>query len=108
MNKKWKLQYTETYKSLDDIFAVLLANRGISSKREIEDFLFPELSKITHKSVGIDEEQLERAIKRIQKAIKLNQKIIIFGDYDVDGITGTAILWESIYQEYKNVSPYIS
>jgi single-stranded-DNA-specific exonuclease len=95
------------YKSLDDIFAVLLANRGISSKREIEDFLFPELSKITHKSVGIDEEQLERAIKRIQKAIKLNQKIIIFGDYDVDGITGTAILWESIYQEYKNVSPYI-
>lgn len=107
MNKKWNVLHTESYKTLDDIFAVLLANRGLSSKREIENFLFPELSKITFKSVGLDEEQIAKAIKRIQKAIKLEQKIIVFGDYDVDGITGTAILWESIYKQYKNVSPYI-
>ncbi len=107
MNKKWNVLYNESYKTLDDIFAVLLANRGLSSKREIENFLFPELSKITLKSVGLDEEQITKAIKRIQKAIKLEQKIIVFGDYDVDGITGTAILWETIYKQYKNVSPYI-
>lgn len=107
MNKKWNVLHTESYKTLDDIFAILLANRGLSSKREIENFLFPELSKITFKSVGLDEEQITKAIKRIHKAIKLEQKIIVFGDYDVDGITGTAILWESIYKQYKNVSPYI-
>lgn len=105
--KKWNLLYKDTYSSLDDIFAILLANRGLTKKTEIESFLFPDLSKITQKSVGIDLDQLQIAVKRIKKAIKSNEKIIVYGDYDVDGITGTAILWESLYKNYKNVFPYI-
>jgi len=40
--------------------------------------------------------QLKKALSRIKKAIKAKEKIIVFGDYDVDGICGTAILWETL------------
>ncbi|MEK7163746.1 MAG: DHH family phosphoesterase, partial [Patescibacteria group bacterium] len=47
------------------------------------------------------------AIELIKKHIALNNKIIVYGDYDVDGICATAILWETIYAGYKNVFPHI-
>src|SRR6185312_5413779 len=44
---------------------------------------------------------------RIQKAIEKKEQIVVFGDYDVDGITGTAILWETLHALGAHVVPYI-
>lgn len=106
--KKWNLLYKQ--KSLasklksDKILDVLIKNRGINNK---EEFLNPNFSKISIKSVGINIVELQKVIKRIKKAIKNKEKIIVFGDYDVDGIAGCAILWEKLNDLGANVFPYI-
>ena len=91
----------------EELIKILLANRGIKSKTEIDNFLNPKLSDVTCESVKIDGKQLKKTLQRIKKAIKNNEKIIIYGDYDVDGICGTAILWETLNSLKSDVMPYI-
>jgi single-stranded-DNA-specific exonuclease len=102
--KKWQI---ESELKDGDIVSILLKNRGINTKKEIDAFLNPNLSEVTTKSVKIDENGLKKAIARIEKAIKEKQKIIVFGDYDVDGICGSAILWETLNSMKANALPYI-
>jgi single-stranded-DNA-specific exonuclease len=92
---------------IEDILKILLENRGIKTAEERESFLHPKLEDVTIDSVSIDRKQLEKALQRIQKAIDEKEHIVVFGDYDVDGITGTAILWETLYALKANVTPYI-
>ncbi|MCL5432861.1 MAG: single-stranded-DNA-specific exonuclease RecJ [Patescibacteria group bacterium] len=90
-----------------DIINILLENRGLKIKKELEEFLNPALENVTAENVGIDKEQLKKAVDRIKKAIKNKEKVIVFGDYDADGICGTAILWEVLHNLNTNVMPYI-
>ncbi|MBI2431192.1 MAG: DHH family phosphoesterase, partial [Candidatus Levybacteria bacterium] len=102
--KKWKIiGKSKTGNILD----LLLQNRGIKTKKEIEEFLHPKLESVTTKTVGVDQKQLKIAVKRIQKAIEDKEQIVVFGDYDVDGICGAAILWETLYALGASVIPYI-
>ncbi len=110
--KKWEILNKFRIKNLElriaDLVDVLLENRGLKTKKEITAFLDPKLEDITVGSVGIDKKQLSKALKRIKKAIAGKEQIVIFGDYDVDGITGSAILWETLYHDLgANVIPYI-
>ncbi len=109
--KKWKtvneLKNKNKKVTVDDVLTLLLENRGLKTKEEIADFLHPELEQVTIDAVGIDTKQLKKALKRITKAIEKKEKIVVFGDYDVDGITGTAILWEALYALGAHVMPYI-
>src|SRR5438105_3617366 len=97
--KKWsvlsKLKKENT--NIEDVIDLLLKNRGIMTKKDREDFLHPTLEDVTTKSVGIASQQQKKTLARIRKAIESNEQIVVFGDYDVDGITGTAILWEILY-----------
>lgn len=86
---------------------ILLKNRGLTTKKEKEAFLYPSSLEITPTAVGIDKAQVTKALKRIFDAIVKKEQIIIFGDYDVDGIGGTAILWETINGLKGNAMPYI-
>ncbi|HVZ67135.1 MAG TPA: single-stranded-DNA-specific exonuclease RecJ [Patescibacteria group bacterium] len=108
---KWKIlsesKIKEAPLKAEDILDILLSNRGIKTEKEKKEFLNPDIKSVTPKNVGIDLVELKKTIGRIEKAIDNNEKIIIYGDYDVDGICGTAILWETIYKDYKNVLPYI-
>lgn len=117
--KKWNLLYQIKNKKIsirqaqdknlknEEILQILLQNRGIKTRKEIKEFLDPSLSKINIKSVGIKKQNIDKAIKRIRIAIKKKELIIIFGDYDVDGICATAILWETINDLGGNVLPFI-
>lgn len=114
--KKWQVERSEIPHSgiiqgpklkAEDIINILLENRGVKTKQEIEDFLNPKLENITIQSVKINETQLRKAISRIKKAIQKKQKIIVFGDYDVDGICGSAILWETLNSLGADALPYI-
>jgi single-stranded-DNA-specific exonuclease len=111
MSKKWetlnKFEVQSSKFTIDDLITILLENRGLESKKEIEEFLHPDLSAVTPKSVGIDVEQLQKALKRISEAIDKKEQIIVFGDYDVDGITASAILWETLHEIGANCLPFI-
>lgn len=103
--KRWKVLYIEEgVKRKEDIIDILLNNRNV---KDVESFLFPKLEEVTFSNVGISLQEVSKTIQRIKDAILKNEKIIIYGDYDVDGICATAILWETIYSFYKNVFPYI-
>ncbi len=106
--KKWEYKTDTTgHKNVQDILTLLLASRGLSTEAEVKAFLSPKLEDVTLKSVGIDEREVKKTLKRIEDAIAKKEKIIIYGDYDVDGITGTAILWETLYALGANVLPYL-
>ncbi|MCX6724587.1 MAG: single-stranded-DNA-specific exonuclease RecJ, partial [Candidatus Shapirobacteria bacterium] len=106
---KWKILSKNNidYKE-KEIIKILLSNRGLKTKKEIDEFLNPKKpEELTPKEVGLDAAQIKKATQRIKKAIKEGEKIIVYGDYDTDGICGTAILWESLHHLGANVLPFI-
>lgn len=109
--KRWetinKIKIQNSKFEIDDLITSLLESRGFTGKKEIENFLHPKLEDVTLENVGIDEKQLQKALKRIKKAIEEKEQIVVFGDYDVDGITGSAILWETLHELGAKVVPYI-
>jgi len=98
MEKKW----TVLDENPKDLRRTLLKNRKIEDP---DSFFKPHLYKLT--SPGKLFPELEKAISRIKKAIKNKELVYIYGDFDVDGITGTAILWETINFLGGKVLPYI-
>ncbi len=86
------------------ITAKILANRGISSNQSISEFFNPSLRHIQSFETLID---MDKAVERITHAINQNEKILVFGDYDVDGITSTAILYEFLITTGADVTYYI-
>ena len=78
---------------LSPVVAQMLLNRGLADGGAARDFLKPTL-KILHDPMLLP--GLPEASKRLAAAIAKNEKIVIYGDYDVDGITATAILWHAL------------
>jgi len=110
--KKWivlnkKLNIKNKKLGIEDIIKILLENRGLKTKKEINKFLNSSLADLTVENAGINRKELEKSIKRIKKAIVDKEQVIIFGDYDVDGICGSAILWETLNRMDADVLPYI-
>lgn len=84
--------------------AAILANRNISTEAELDIFLNAGLHHLRSPFTLAD---MDIAVKRIARAIVNREKILIFGDYDVDGITGTTILYEFLTNAGANVGWYI-
>lgn len=96
---KWKI----LPKKSDDLVKQLLINRGIAEK-EKERFFHP---KITDFEKELQIPGIKKAQERILKAIKNNELIVIFGDYDVDGICASAILYKGFTLLSAKALPYI-
>jgi len=107
--KKWEtLDKTPLIRDSEKIINILLKNRGIKGKKEKEEFFNPKNPlKIGLKELGIDKKALGKAIRAVKSVVKKNQMIVIYGDYDVDGICGTGILFETLYAFTKNVHPHL-
>lgn len=75
------------------LVAQMLLNRGISQPGDCQSFLRPSLKCLHEPSLIAN---LDSASQRIAKAIRDHEKIVIYGDYDVDGIAASAILWHAI------------
>jgi len=86
------------------LLAQVLINRGITGSKEASVFLSPKLNELIDPSrmPGI-----EPAVQRIKQAITSGEKITVYGDYDVDGITGVAILWQVLTILGADVDYYI-
>jgi len=82
--------------SAETILKLLLKNRQITDTETFLKSPFPE-SKLSSKKV----------VNLIQKHLDNQKNILIYGDYDVDGLSSTALLWQSLYPLNKNVIPFI-
>ena len=86
------------------VTATILVNRKIISKDDALRFLKPSLNNMRPPCSMKD---MDAAVRRIYSAITGHEKILIFGDYDVDGITATTILFEFLHYTKADVSYYI-
>jgi single-stranded-DNA-specific exonuclease len=86
------------------IVAQIMFNRGIEMHDDPADFLVPQLRNLIppEKLAGASE-----AAAQIVQAVRSNKKIVLYGDYDVDGMTGVAILWHVLTLAGANVAFYI-
>ena len=112
MNKKWEC-YNVDEKNVNNIVirhnisklvAKILASKKIVEDADINKFLNPNRHDFYNPFLMPD---MEKAVDRILKALEQNEKIIIYGDYDVDGITSTTVLKRFLLERNANVSQYI-
>ncbi|MFH1523102.1 MAG: single-stranded-DNA-specific exonuclease RecJ [Patescibacteria group bacterium] len=109
-NKVWQVMpkisenLRKKYPEINQVVLQLLFNRGITKKDEIEKFLNPSNNDLHDPFLFID---MERAVKLIIKHIKAQNKIVIYGDYDADGVTAAALLYEVLEILKAKVDVYI-
>lgn len=89
---------------ISPVIAQLLINRGIKTHKEAEVFLKPQLSHLHEPRLLKD---MDKSIARIRQAILRKEKILICGDYDVDGLSAVAILKPAIESVGGHVFHYI-
>ena len=110
--KKWQFKNSDTDNSLVlaaelgiSLFAAqMLTNRGIKTAAEARTYLYPTFDDLHSPFKFAD---MEKAVERIHKAKSLGEKICIYGDYDVDGTTATALLRNTFRQLDVPVDYYI-
>lgn len=108
MNHWQVLQTLEKRAKAEEVIKLLLANRQLKKKKEIEEFFSPaQPVNLTAPGLGISQREMKRAIRRIKKAIDEQEPIVVYGDYDADGVCATAILWETLHQLGAQVMPFI-
>ncbi len=84
--------------------AYLLAQRGIKNFEEARHYFRPEITDLHDPFLM---KGMDKAVERIEKAIENNEKILIYGDYDVDGTTAVSIVYSYLKEFYPNVDTYI-
>ena len=112
MNKKWQIYQSDYEKikelqekyNINKLLATILSNRGIIEEKQIKKFLDPKRTDFYNPFLMPD---MESAVNRILKAIENNEKIIIYGDYDVDGITSVTVLKSFFQDRGIHVDEYI-
>lgn len=90
---------------ISKVFASILVERGIETKEEAEIFLNPEEKQPFYDPFLMKD--MDKGVKRIIKAVYEKEKIIVYGDYDVDGITATSVLTNTLRKLGANVDFYI-
>lgn len=88
----------------DFVTAQLLVQRGITSRDEAEAFLHPDLNDLPDPSLMQD---IDCAVKRIRQAIETKQWIVVYGDYDVDGVTSATVLISALKSLNAKVDVYL-
>lgn len=112
-NCKWQLMETledtrikdwATQLQVSPLLIKICMQRGINELAQLEEFLSPQ-PQLWHDPFLMHD--MEKAMERIQQAIETGESILIFGDYDADGITSTAILYETLEMLGANVTYYL-
>src|SRR5687767_10405238 len=113
MQKRWLLKPTPDQSivqnlakelNIDAIIASLLVQRGVTSFEEAKSFFRPELSNLHDPFLMKD---MDKAISRIESAINKQEKIMVFGDYDVDGTTAVSLVYSFFKNVHSNIEYYI-
>lgn len=97
-------EFKENNHAISDKILYLMAQRNISNLREAIHFFNPDLKQLHDPFLMKD---MEKAVKRIDTAIQREEKILIYGDYDVDGTTAVALVYSFFKKIYPNIGFYI-
>ena len=113
MEKRWVLMpkgNSETIQKLADelnihpILAQLLVQRSVNTYDEAKHFFRPSLNDLHDPFLMKD---MDKAVERISNAILNKEKILVYGDYDVDGTTAVSLVYTFLHNQYVNVGYYI-
>src|SRR3989339_348205 len=104
--KKYPPEFAENFPAYSGIILQLLYDRGLDSQEKIDEFLNPDFSQDIHDPFLFKD--MAKAVERINLAIENQEKILIYGDYDADGVTATVLLEKTLRRlGAKNVDIYI-
>ena len=113
MMKRWVLKgpaENKTAESLSEAIninstlASLLAQRGVTTFEEARQFFRPSLNDLHDPFLMKD---MDKAVERLESALDKDQKILVYGDYDVDGTTSVALFYGFMREHYSNIEFYI-
>lgn len=115
MGQKWKYQpptYEQTLAAkalsveldMSPILCSLLLKRGITTAAEARNFFRPKLSNLHDPFLMND---MDIAVRRLNKALGKKERILVYGDYDVDGTTAVALVYKFLQQFSSNIDYYI-
>lgn len=90
--------------NISPLIKTILKHRGITDLSAQKAFLYPNYAKTKHDPFLFPD--MKQAVDRVKTALKQNQKVTIYGDYDIDGMTATVILWESLKKFGLDVETY--
>jgi len=99
-----KISTVQNENNIDALLAQLLVERGLVEGEQIERFLNPDLNQLHDPYIMRD---MAKAVKRMVKALRDGENILIYGDYDVDGITGVSLLYDGLFKLGGKISFYI-
>ncbi len=102
MKKEWIIEDKNIQEK--SLIKRLLISRGIKTDKEIEEFLNPLEMEITSPDVFVD---MSKVVDRLEKAINEKEVIVIYGDFDADGVTSTSILFKTLTYLGANVHYFI-
>lgn len=89
---------------IDRVLAELLTQRGISTFEQARSFFRPELSQLHDPFLMKD---MDKAVARLEEAVGGGEKILVYGDYDVDGTTAVALVYSFLLKRTDNLAYYI-
>lgn len=113
MQKRWALKYTPDINAvrslsaqlgIDTVLSTLLLQRGIHDFDQARSFFRPDLRHLHDPFLMAD---MEKAIIRIEQAMHRGEKILVFGDYDVDGTTAVSLVYSFFKQQQAQLEYYI-
>lgn len=112
MQKRWKILSADEEKinalnqslKVHPVLCKILVQRGIETYDQAKDFFRPQLTALHSPWLMKD---MEKAVERIITAINSNEKILVFGDYDVDGTTAVACMYQFLEKLHSNLDFYI-
>lgn len=90
--------------SVDLLISKILIQRGVNTFNKAKKFFRPNLNDLYDPFLMKD---MNIAVGRIQKAISKKEKILVYGDYDVDGVTSVALVYSYLIKNYSNIIKYI-
>lgn len=99
-----KIKSLQNSLNVDELTATLLVQRGIENFEEARQFFRPKLEDLHDPYLMKD---MDKAVIRIEKAIENHERILVFGDYDVDGTTAVSLVSSYLKSFYPNVDTYI-
>ncbi len=107
LSKKWVLAkplseaYLRQYGTISPVLAQVLSNRGVDSPRAVERFLY------TREYTATPFTDMPKAVDLILRTIKRRDPIVVYGDFDADGVTSTAVMVHALRELKADVIPYI-
>ena len=104
---QWQLASPQVPQTLDALFALLATSRGLDTADMATFFHPPHPTQLTSADVAIDEAAIEQLKERLELAKQRKEHVVIFGDYDADGVCATAVMWEGLRAFGITATPFL-